>query len=135
MGKVRAGGCGEVGSVNKIKLKGILPKTADWVYFDENDDLVIEHYDFSEDAQNSFGRDVAFLIKVPQSRLRKLVQRLNKKKYFWNPFENRFLTRDQPQAKVQILELLAEKFSDYYGIQTWLLNEKIKFIKSFDDWA
>lgn len=120
-------------SLNRIKLKGVLPKTATWVYFDDKDNLVVEHYDFSEDAQNSFGRDVAFLIKISQSQLKRLMRCLNGKEHSWNPVDNLFSPQNYSQMKEQILGLVEEKFLDYYEIQKWLLTKNIKFEKTFDD--
>ena len=48
----------------RVKLKGVLERTASSVEIKGDGSLVVEVYDFSDDAEQWFGNDVAFLLKV-----------------------------------------------------------------------
>jgi hypothetical protein len=129
----------KIDKTNKVKLKGVLPRTADWIYFDEKGNLVIEHFDHSSDAENFFGRDVAFLIKINPLQQKRLYKVLNtddsENGGFFVNLMNWILGDDINELQDKILVLIKDRFTDYYGIQQFLVNQKIKFNKSFDNWA
>lgn len=48
----------------RVKLKGVLERTASSIEIKGDGSLVVEVYDFSDEAEQWFGNDVAFLLKV-----------------------------------------------------------------------
>jgi hypothetical protein len=48
----------------RVKLKGVLERAASSVEIKGDGSLVVEVYDFSDEAEQWFGNDVAFLLKV-----------------------------------------------------------------------
>jgi hypothetical protein len=46
---------------DKVKLTGGLEKTVTWIWLEERQ-LKVEYYDFSEDAQDAFGKDIAYIL-------------------------------------------------------------------------
>jgi len=86
-------------------LSGGLDKTATWVWI-EDGRLKVEHYDFSDAAQQSFGNDIAYLLAV----------------------------RDMPelyaltgQSEGSLVDWIVQNFKSYYGIKEWLQQSGIRF--------
>jgi hypothetical protein len=90
----------------RIELSGGLEKTVCWMEIKDNGSLIAELYDFSTDAQNWFGNDVAFLLTVHRSDKDRL-----------------------------LLALLQERFDSYYAFKEWLAARQIPFETAFDSWA
>ncbi|KXK15994.1 MAG: hypothetical protein UZ14_CFX002000170 [Chloroflexi bacterium OLB14] len=97
----------------KIKLNGGLNKTVTWIWLDNNQ-LKVEYYDFSEDAQNTFGNDIAYILTVNEMD-----------KLFWVSNQN----------TDTLIAWLAENFQSYFEIKQWLEKNKIGFEKEIDSWA
>lgn len=89
----------------KIKLAGGPEKTVTWVWL-ENDQLKVEYYDFSEDAQRMFGNDIAYTITVRD--MPKLFSTVG---------------RDENS----LIPWMLEYFKSYFGIKQWLEENKIDF--------
>ncbi|MBL8091786.1 MAG: hypothetical protein JNJ43_15725 [Anaerolineales bacterium] len=97
----------------KTKLTGGLEKTVTWVWL-ENNQLKVEYYDFSEDAQNAFGNDIAYILTV---------------------IEMEKLYSVTKQNETSLIQWLSENFKSYFEIKNWLEENKIKFEKEIDSWA
>ena len=107
----------------RIKLKNNLPHTAEWVYFDDQGSFVAEFYDYSEDARETFGRDIAYQVKVHSPDLETLLRHLQGEGAV------------EPDKQERILQLMEEKFGSYFLIKKWLEEEQIPYEKIFIDWA
>lgn len=75
-----------------------------WVWIEDDGSLVIEFYDYSEDAQKCIGNDIAYILTVPPSEIGKV-----------------------------LLELFAERFASYFAVQEWLTLKDISFAKRVED--
>lgn len=97
----------------KTKLTGGLEKTATWIWL-ENNQLKIEYYDFSEDAQQMFGNDIAYILTV-------------------NEMDKLYSVTKQNETS--LIQWLSENFQSYFGIKKLLEENKIGFEKELDSWA
>lgn len=101
--------------VEKVKLNGGLDKTVTWIWLDSaSNQLKIEYYDFSEDAQNAFGNDIAYILAVNEVNKVCLITRQN---------------------ETSLIQWLSENFQSYFDIKQWLEENKISFEKEIDSWA
>ena len=48
----------------RLRLTNSPPHSTTWIYLDADGRLTIEWYDYSDEAENSLGGDVAFLLYV-----------------------------------------------------------------------
>jgi hypothetical protein len=109
----------------RVKLRGVLANTASWAIIGDNGNLVVELYDFSADAQTWLGNDVAFLLELDVAAKDAALALL-------------FGGEPPPDGSVRdalLLQLVAERFDDYYAVQQWLNDQKIPFRKQFEPWA
>lgn len=97
----------------KIKLVGGPEKTVTWVWL-ENGQLRVEYYDFSEDAQQMFGNDIAYTITVRD--MAKLFSTVG---------------RDE----ITLIPWALEYFKSYFGIKQWLEGNKIEFTVEIESHA
>lgn len=104
----------------RIKLPGGLARTASSVEVQPDGSLMIELYDYSEEADQAFGNDVAYLIYVDQGNLGRLQQALG---------------LPRAEADEALLQTMAGQFPDYYAVMRWLDSERIPYRKEFDAWA
>lgn len=109
---------------NAVKLTGGLPGTTTFLYGGPGDSLVIELYDYSPQAESSFGNDVAVLIHVAAEHKSQM----------------RALLRDPEQfplagGDLELFEIMRDRFRDYYEVQRWLDANGIPYRKEFDSWA
>jgi hypothetical protein len=109
----------------RVKLKGVLENTTTSVEIMDDGSMVIEFYDFSKEAESSFGNDVAYILTVNCSEKEKVLLRLAKKQE---------MTDNLDKDKI-LLRLMEEQFKDYFEIQEWLQANGIEYRKSFDPWA
>ncbi len=98
---------------SKTKLTSRLNKTVTWIWLEDNQ-LKVEYYDFSEDAQSTFGNDIAYILTV-------------------NEMEKLFSVSNQNAET--LIAWLAENFQSYFDIKKWLEENKIGFEKEIDNWA
>lgn len=89
----------------RTELSGGLDKTATWVWI-EDGRLKVEHYDFSEAAQRSFGNDIAYTITVQDMP------------------ELYVLTG---QSEASLVDWIVQNFKSYYGIKGWLEQSGLRF--------
>jgi hypothetical protein len=88
--------------------------------------LVVDCYDFSEEAHGTFGNDVAFHLKVDPKETRRVLQLL--------------LGEGQPVPApfvrdARLLDLIASRFTSYFDVLGWMQENGIAFDKTFDPWA
>ncbi len=111
---------------NRVKLKGVLEHTASSAEIKSDGSLVVELYDFSSEAEQFFGNDVAFLLIVSASDKDKVLSRL---------MEKQAQTPDIANPDELLLRLLKDRFVDYYAVKQWLEENGIPYQKEFDSWA
>lgn len=106
------------------KLTGGLKKTTSWARLKEDGSLEVETFDFSDDAQGSFGNDVAFLVTVATEHLPDLLGHLQwQGKY---PGEG---------SQAWLLDAIQQRFTSYFEFKEWLERQAIPFQTKFDSWA
>lgn len=112
--------------VNKLerKLSGGLNRTASWAKLKGNGSLEVETFDFSDDAQDSFGNDVAFMLTVAPEHLPDLLKHLE--------WQGEYPGK---AGKAWLLDTMQQRFSDYFAFQVWLQERSIPFKTKFDSWA
>ena len=108
-----------------MKLRGVLAQTASTAAIEADGSLVVELYDFSDAAHTWLGNDVAFLLTLGPGEKSELLTRLL-------PDDEPVRTADRDAL---LLNLLAERFDDYYDVERWLTDQAIPFRKEFDPWA
>jgi hypothetical protein len=110
----------------RVDLKGSLKSTTSSAQIKSDGSLVIELYDFSSEAEKWLGNEVAFLLKVfPRDKSKMLSCLLEGQK--------RML--DESQEDDLLLQLIGERFTDYYDVKQWMEENKIPYEKEFDPWA
>ena len=107
--------------VKRLELSNSLPHTVTWVYIGDGNRLTIEWYDHSEEAQNSIGGDVAFLLHIDDAgkqQIRALLADTTAP-----PGD----TRDDA-----LLQMIQQRFGSYSEIKSWLIDNNIPFEAEFD---
>jgi len=110
---------------NRVKLRGILAHTASWAMIGADGGLVIELYDFSAEAHRWLGNDVAFLLKIGVADKAEALRRLRTAGHFADAYD----------GDAALLQLVAQRFDDYYDVERWLNEQGIPFRKEFEPWA
>ena len=105
---------------NRIELSGGPPKTKSVAWLTAEGDLRIEIYDFSSEAHDHLGNDIAFTIGIPSTQRKQLLERLGE---------------SSNESGSRLLELLSARFDSYYDIKRWLEEHKIPFTREFEAWA
>jgi hypothetical protein len=98
----------------KAKLSGGPDKTVTWIWLNNNGQLKVEYYDFSEAAQRLFGNDIAYMITVNQ--MDKLYATVN-------------------QNETSLISWMEQYFRSYFGIKKWLEENGIDFSVQVEGWA
>ena len=98
----------------RVKLSGGPDKTATWIWLDDNGQLKVEYYDFSEAAQKLFGNDIAYTMTVNQ--MDKLYATVN-------------------QNEISLISWMEQYFKSYFGIKKWLEENAIDFSIERESWA
>jgi hypothetical protein len=106
-----------------VKLKRPAAHTASWVKILVDGRIELEYFDFSEDAHDMFGNDVAYMYYVEVADKPRVVELLE---------ERTGATISGDQA---MLDALAEEFPDVWSIKNWLAEKQVPFAKEFDSWA
>ena len=109
----------------RVKLRGILAQTASSATIGADGGLVVELYDFSDAAQRCLGNDVAFLLEIGAADKGAVLARL----LGGQPSPN------GSDRDALLLQLVVERFDDYYAVEQWLNDEGIPFRKEFEPWA
>jgi hypothetical protein len=100
--------------MEKVKLIGGPGKTVTWIWLDQNSQLKVEYYDFSESAQRLFGNDIAYTMTV--NEMDKLLSTVN-------------------QSETSVIAWMQQYFKSYFGIKQWLKENKIDFSVEVEGWA
>ena len=109
-----------------IKLAGNLARTTTWIKISRQGDVVIEYYDFSEEAESFLGNDTAYMLTIKHPDRGEML---------------RLLAGDAAQEIARlpedeaILKLMSMQFGDYFEIKQWLKANNIAFQKAIDSWA
>jgi hypothetical protein len=98
----------------RVKLSGGPDKTVTWIWLNNNGQLKVEYYDFSEAAQRLFGNDIAYIITVNQ--MDKLYATVN-------------------QNETSLISWMEQYFRSYFGIKKWLEEKGIDFSIQVEGWA
>ena len=110
----------------RVRLTGGLEHTASSVEVRPDGSLVVEFYDFSDEAERTFGNDVAYVLLVePEQKTRILSGLLAESQDEEAPVN--------PDA--QLLRLMQQKFSSYFQVKEWVKEHGITFRSEFDSWA
>ena len=109
-----------------VDLKGGLKHTASSAQIKSDGSLVIELHDFSSEAEKWLGNEVAFLLKVSADDKSKMLSCLLGR-------QNQKL--DESQGDDLLLQLIGERFTDYYEVKQWIEDNEIPYEKEFDPWA
>ena len=113
-------------AAKRVKLKGVLERTASSAEIRSDGSLVIELYDFSGEAEMRFGNDVAFLLTITADDKGRMLSRL---------MAGRGEGPGVPDGDELLLRLIRERFADYYAVKQWLDESQIPYQKEFDSWA
>jgi hypothetical protein len=111
---------------HQVKLATNLPGSATWARIEQDGRLVVEFYDFGEQARDCFGGDVAYLLIVAPENKSLILSKLE-------PAAP--ATSAQTDPDVRLLTLLQQRFDSYFRIQEWFQANGIPFEKVFDDMA
>ncbi len=92
---------------------------------DEKGALVVEFFDYSKDAHNHFGNDIAYSICVSPQAKNRLFDLLAD------------ALPDDPliEADDALLRALQGLFANYFDILGFLEANSVPFTKSYDPWA
>jgi len=110
----------------KVKLRGSLEQTASWAEIRSDGSLAIELYDFSADAQEWLGNDVAFAVVIPAEARVEMLSRLS---------DGRILPSGVCERDSLLLRLIRERFAGYYAAKHWLDEQAIPYRAEFEPWA
>jgi len=110
----------------RVKLRGSLDQTASWAEILSDGSLVIELYDFSADAQQWLGNDVAFTVVIPAEARVEMLSRLS---------DGRILPSGVAERDNLLLHLIQGRFADYYAAKHWLDEQAIPYRAEFEPWA
>ncbi|HMV32372.1 MAG TPA: hypothetical protein PKA50_09655 [Gemmatimonadales bacterium] len=109
-----------------VRLRGILPQTASSASVRPDGSLLVEIYDWSAAAEQWLGREAAyFMILAPPEKARVLAE----------------LGVDvgagslEGEADRRLLELVQQRFADYYQVKRWLDAAGIPYTRDFDGMA
>jgi hypothetical protein len=101
----------------RLRLSGGLAKTASWVILRADGGVTVEWYDYSEEAQQVWGNDVAYLVHVDAGDAPQLCALLGA------------ADADALPAAMQA------RFADYFAAKAWLDEHAIPYRQEFDSWA
>jgi hypothetical protein len=107
---------------SRVKFADGPPGSTSWAYITADGDLVVECYDHGEEAEATFGHDVAFLLHLDPLAQQHLADTLaNDRSRAGDP-------QDLP-------ERLALHFGSYFEVRNWLDKHRIAYRHEFDSWA
>jgi hypothetical protein len=101
--------------MKSVKMLNHLDQTSNTAQILEDGRLKIDHYDFSQEAEDQFGNDVAFMIYISPEYKQNLLELLQKENQYNALGEN---TDDC------LLDILSKKW-DYHSFLTWIEKQNI----------
>lgn len=116
-----------MGESKRIKLKTSPPGSTSWIYIADDSSLVVEFYDYGQEAEAAFGNDIAYLLKVAPEHKRSLLEALSGQSV-------------EPQCAPKKLDSrlireLEQRFGNYFEVRAWFDAESISYSHEFDSWA
>jgi hypothetical protein len=106
----------------RVKLAGGYEHSANWAEIRADGSLVIELFDFSPEAHDWLGNDVAYFLIVAPPDKAAVLQRLASE-------AGKSCKAGDDQ---QLLKLIHARFPDYFAVKKWLAESGIPFTKDFD---
>jgi hypothetical protein len=106
-----------------VKMKRPAAHTASWAKILVDGRIELEYFDFSEEAHDTFGNDVAYMYHVELADKPRLVELLEER------------TRSAISGDQAVLDAFADEFPDVWSIKNWLAEKQVPFTKEFDSWA
>ena len=107
----------------QIKLRGPWEKSAGWARVLEDGQIELELYDFSPEAQDHMGNDVAWLYRIEtvhKPRLRELLQERS---------------GSAIRTDSAMLQAFQKDFPHVRAVREWLKEKQIPYKEEFDSWA
>jgi hypothetical protein len=101
----------------RIRLTGGPYHTASSASIGEKGELIVEFHDFSDEAEKTFGNDIAFVLSVTPEAKGTVARLL------------------EAGGDEQLLATIRDRFTSYFEVRDWLQSRSIPFTKSFDPWA
>ncbi len=111
--------------MKSVKMLNHLEQTSNTAQILEDGRLKIDHYDFSEEAQNHFGNDVTYMIYIMPEYKQNVLELLEQ--------ENQYKAQGANLDDC-LLDILSQKWS-YHTFSTWVEKQNIPFSKYFESWA
>jgi hypothetical protein len=108
---------------HEVKLQGVLEKTASWARVLDDGRIELEYYDFSSDAEDWFGHDIAWMYYVEAGEKSRICALLA---------EHTGVRIDGDRA---MLDAMAANFRDVKLVRDWLKEKQIPIRQGFDSWA
>lgn len=106
-----------------IDLRSPWDGASAWATILDDGRIQLELYDHGEQAQATFGNDVAWDYTIQSEEKPKLIEALAKR-------AGRAAAGDQA-----ILTSFAGAFENVHAVRDWLKQEEIAFVETFDSWA
>jgi hypothetical protein len=108
--------------MNRVRLTGGLERTASSAYVNTEGGIVVECFDFSQDAHDFFGNDVAFSLTIDAELKTAVLEGLG-------------IAHPDDDVDAAILSALADRFASYYAVKQWLEEQQIAFSTAFEPHA
>lgn len=110
----------------RIRLRGKHDKAASSVGMTESGALLVEYFDFGDDAHDRFGHDVATRLMLDEEEACNVQALLE---------DELTAAGDVDPASLTLLEMIERRFTDYFQVQEWLQSKGVQFAKDFDAFA
>jgi hypothetical protein len=107
----------------EIKLKSSWKQSSAWARVLEDGRIELELYDFSQDAQDHMGNDVAWIWRVETARIPRLLKLLEER------------TGTAIRDDQALLDAFARNFPHVHAIRDWFKEKWIPYEEKFDSWA
>jgi hypothetical protein len=106
-----------------VRLKSPWDKSSAWARVLEDGRIELELYDYSTEAQQHMGNDVAWFYRIGTAQKPRLLERLQKR------------TGTAIRDDKTLLRALTRSFSHVHAIRDWLKVQGIPYDEEFDSWA
>ena len=112
--------------MKRVRFRDGLENTASSAEIKDDGTLVIEFFDFSEEAEGVFGNDVAYQLIIPAADKETILSTL---------INDETTMKRAGDSDVELLRLLEERFKSYFDLRDWLDENGVDYQKVFDAWA